>query len=91
MVCYNGALKRIATAKTVEGEGTVSWSDRKDLFSSWNKINMDTVQKISIEIWGTKDWECTEDKFMQPLLQARGKITGSNLTTEGKNVYMLHW
>ncbi len=88
---YHGALKRIATTKTVDGEGVVTCSDRKDFFPSWNKIDMETVQKISTETWGTKNWEATEDKVIQPLLQARGEISGSNLTNKEKKMYMLRW
>jgi hypothetical protein len=84
---YGGHLSSIPTDRTVEADGTITFDDRKNILTSWNEIDSETIQKYATEIWGDKSWTVTEDKQIVGLSVARGEVVANNLNLEGKKKF----
>ena len=45
--CYNGHLTRVATERTVAADGTVTYSDHKDMIKTYHEIKKDVILKTT--------------------------------------------
>ena len=87
---YYGYLCSIATTRTVDpADNTIiTFGDHKNILTSWNDIDSEIIQKNATELWGDESWTVTGNKAIVPLSQARGQVTGNNLTATGKKIFM---
>jgi hypothetical protein len=89
--CYNGYLTRVATERTEAGDGTVTFSEHKDMIKTYHEITKDVILKTANRTWGDKSWANSADQQIQPLSAARGEVHGANLNADGKTAFLKRW
>ena len=92
---YNGVLKRVSTTWTVNSDdGTITFSNFRDILESWNQITLNIVLKNANQNWGDKSWTDIIPCYIVDLSNTRGKIDAElriTLNATGTNMFMLRW